>query len=151
MRISQQFVGSYLKAADLPRPQAFQIQAVEMGKMPDGDEKPVVNFAGAGQALVLNKTNATILVELFGDETTGWHGQWVELYATTTSFSGRMVPCIRARAAQVQPTVSQPTAMQPGIPLAAPQPTVPQPSAPQQNVEQAVPAPAPQPDYPLDA
>ncbi|MCA9190595.1 MAG: hypothetical protein KDB03_02490 [Planctomycetales bacterium] len=147
MKISQQFAGSYLKAADLPQPRVFAVQSVVMGKMPEGDEKPVLNFAGSDQALVLNKTNATILAELWGDETTAWHGQLVELYATTTSFGGRMVPCIRVRAAQVQTAARQPAPVpQPS----APQPTVPQPTA--APAQQQLPLqPAPAPDYPLDA
>ncbi len=100
MKISQTFAGSYLKAADVPQPKLVTIEAVIMAKMPEGDEKPVVNFVGSDQSLVLNKTNATILAELYGDETSAWHGRQLELYATTTSFGGRMVPCVRVRPPQ---------------------------------------------------
>ena len=131
MKISQTFAGNYLKASDIPKPTALQITAVQMVKMPEGDEKPAVVFT-TGQQLVLNKTNATILADLWGDETAAWHGQMVELYSTTTSYSGRMVPCIQVR---------------------APQPAVPQPPAPT-TPQAAVPQPAqaaPATDYPVDA
>ena len=138
MRISQTFAGSYLKAADIPQPKLLTIEAVILAKMPEGDEKPVVNFVGSDQSLVLNKTNATILADMYGDETAAWHGRQVELYATTTSFGGRMVPCVRVRAPQhPAPTAPQPPAM--------PQPPVPS------AVQPAVQQPAPPADYPVDA
>lgn len=140
MRISQTFAGNYLKAADIPQPKVLTIETVFMAKMPEGDEKPVINFAGEQQSLVLNKTNGVILAELYGDETAAWHGRPVELYATTTNFGGKMVPCLRVRPPQ------QPTAPHPAP---APQP------GPAQQLQQAaqapVPEPAPAPEFPVDA
>jgi hypothetical protein len=127
MLISEQFAGTYFKAADLPVPRAMTIQTVTQETMPEGDSKPVMRFVGERQQLVLNKTNAFTCVELFGDESAAWQGQLVELYATTTSFSGHMVPCIRVRAPQ-QPQAAP-----------APQPA------------QQPPMQAPPSDFPVDA
>ncbi len=146
MRISEQFAGNYFKAADLPQPRVLTIQAVTQTKMPEGDTKPVMQFLSEQQQLVLNKTNAFACVELFGDESTAWHNRQVELYATTTNFSGRMVPCIRVRAPQQhasQSPVPQPVpqATQPPVPQATGQPAA----------MQQPPMQAPAADYPVDA
>jgi hypothetical protein len=169
MRMSEQFAGNYFKASDLPQPKVLTIQAVTQEKMPEGDTKPVMRFVGEQQMLVLNKTNAFCCVEMFGDETAAWQGRQVELYATTTSFSGRMVPCIRVRTApQMQHTAAQPVyqpapVMQQPVPQVAPQQvqpvyqyvqTAPVPQ-PQQFVQpqpaQQPPMQAPPFDYPADA
>ncbi|QEF98800.1 hypothetical protein Mal15_28560 [Stieleria maiorica] len=153
MKMSEQFAGAYLKAADLPHPRVLTIQSVTQTTMPEGDNKPVMRFVGEQQQLVLNKTNAFTCVELFGDETTAWHGQPIELYATTTNFSGRMVPCIRVRAPQQAAAASSvvpppsPAAPQ-GAPLPVPQPT---PTAVQPQPMQQPPIQAPAADYPVDA
>lgn len=164
MKISEQFLGSYLKAADLAQPKTFTIKTVSLEKMPEGDTKPCLSFVGESQKLVLNKTNSFVAAELFGDETGAWIGRQIELYATTTSFSGRMVPCVRLRAAQqfAQPPVAQQPAPQYAQPVqqyaqppVAYQPAPPAPVQPviatQQPVQAAPPPPAPAVDYPMDA
>lgn len=169
MRISEQFAGNYLKASDLPQPKVFTIAGCEQATMPDGTTKPALRFAGEPQMLVLNKTNAFCLVEWFGDDTAGWLNRPVELYSTTTSFSGRMVPAIRVRQApQWQQPIQQPQPVpqqfvqQSQVPVPQmQQPTVPQSAVvqqyaalPQQHTvppqQQPVPQ-APAMDYPVDA
>ena len=144
--ISQSYSGNYLKAQDLPQPRCLTIQGVTQQEL-DGQKKLVVVFAGESQQFVLNKTNATTLASIYGDNTDNWKGQQVELYAATVFFQGRQVPCIRVR----QPTVAQqmpwdgPAAPQQQVP-----PSVPQaPPAPQQAPVQQPPMQAP--DYPADA
>jgi hypothetical protein len=103
MRISEAFSGNYLKAVDLPQPRTFVIQSVTMETI--GEErssKPVIRFHGEQRGLVLNKVNSLEVASWYGDDTTGWIGQPVELFATTTFFSGRQVPCIRVRRPAVQ-------------------------------------------------
>jgi hypothetical protein len=175
MKISEQFVSNYLRAADLPQPRVLTIQTVTHEKMPEGDHKPVMRFVGEQQQLVLNKTNAFTCMELFGDETNAWHGRLIELYSTTTNFSGRMAPCIRMRAPQaaatpVQAVTHSPTQQQavlhplPQQQYVAPPPTQPlmQPQAmvqpaplpvapPPQQQHAAPPMQAPSADFPVDA
>lgn len=149
MRISEQFAGNYFKAADLPQPRVLTIQAVELAALPEGETKPAVQFVGEQQQLMLNKTNAFVLAEMFGDDSDAWKGRPVELYATTTTFSGRTVPCIRVRPPQPSQPVLQPAPQPAPVPAtgAAPQPP--------QHVElQQSPQPpmqAPPADYPVDA
>lgn len=155
MKISEQFAGSYLKAADLPTPKVFTIAGCETATMPDGNTKPALRFAGEEQQLVLNKTNAYCLAEWFGDDTNGWLNRQVELYSTTTSFSGRMVPAIRVRQApQWQPPVQPQQVPQPPVQPQQAAQQVPQQPAQQfavQPVPQQPPQAAPPADYPLDA
>ena len=132
MKISQEYSGNFLKAADLPQPRVLTIQSVTKESVGENEQKLVARFAGEPQGLVLNKTNAMTIAGWYGDDTAGWPGRQVELYATQTNFGGRMVPCIRVR---------QPAAVEQATSQPAPQPTqqpVPQ-SSPQQVAEQPQP------------
>ena len=91
----------YLKCADLKgSPVVVTIQdAVEetVGQGRDAEQKPVLSFVGMEKALVLNTTNGNSIADALGWETQGWLGKQVELYPTTTDFSGKVVDCIRIR------------------------------------------------------
>lgn len=153
MKISEQFAGSYFKAQDLPQPRVLTIQDCTQAKMPEGDTKPALRFVGEQQQLVLNKTNAYSLAEWFGDDTNAWNGRAVELYSTTTSFGGRMVPAIRVRLPQQQ--YHQPTQYAPSAPQQQTAPAQQTPQAPAQQWQvPAPPQPAPAADFfdgPVDA
>ena len=148
MKMSEQFAGNYLKATDLPQPRLLTIQTVQAVRMPEGDTKPSLAFFEEKRQLVLNKTNGFQLAEWFGDDAAGWSGRQVELYATQTNYSGRLVPCIRVRLPIQQP----PPQWQQPIPPPAPQwqPPIPQPPPQWQPPPAAVqpqPVAAPQPVY----
>ena len=71
---------------------------------PAAGRQEVSPSAAANQGLVLNKTNGLAIAEHYGDDTDGWHGRRVVLYATTTSFGGRMdTPCVRVKVPGVEP------------------------------------------------
>ena len=148
MKISEAFAGNYLKAADLPQPRLLTMQTVTQETLGDQKElKLVVRFHGEQRGLVLNKVNALEISAWYGDDSDRWTGQPVELFATTTFFSGRQVPCIRVRrpaqqyqaAPQVHPAHYQ---------AAAPVPQ-PVPYAVAAPAQQAAPVQAP--DVPFDA
>ena len=63
------------------------------------EKKPLVSFKGAQKKLVLNKTNATIIADLYGNEVTGWFGKRITLYPTTCRFGANTEKCIRVREA----------------------------------------------------
>jgi hypothetical protein len=134
MRISEAFSGNYLKATDLPQPRVLSMVTVTVETI--GEEKsskPVLRFHGEQRGLVLNKVNSMEIAAWYGDDTAAWTGQPVELYSTTTFFSGRQVPCIRVRRpAPAQPYMPAQQQMQ------APQP-------------QQVAAPLLAPNVPFDA
>ena len=65
----------------------------------DGEQKPVLYFEGHEKGLVLNKTNANAIVEIADTaDYTEWPGVQILLFATTTEFRGKTVPCIRITA-----------------------------------------------------
>jgi hypothetical protein len=65
------------------------------------DKKLVLAFSTDDMPLVLNKTNATTLAELYGPETSEWEGKAIKLVPSTTSYQGKMVKCIRISPEQV--------------------------------------------------
>lgn len=100
MRISSAFPSKYLKASDIPdgREVHLKIDTVQIESMETtGDEKPVLYFIDREKGLVLNKTNADAIASVMGDDTDQWRGKPIILFATTTSFGGRTVPCLRVR------------------------------------------------------
>jgi len=92
---------NFLKAADLKgRATVVTIEKNQLEKVGQGDEaksKNVLYFQGLKKSLVLNVTNADVLIDAFGFETQDWPGSEIELYPTTTDYQGKRVDCIRLR------------------------------------------------------
>lgn len=103
MHINEAFPSKYLRTGDLPNKEIVNVVIdnlqVEdlMGNGNPSDKKPVLSFQGKSKGLVLNKTNANIVSDQYGDETDAWKGKPVGLYATETEFRGKMVPCVRIK------------------------------------------------------
>lgn len=99
MKISTAFPSKYLRAADLPENGQVDlvIANVQLEDVGDDDQRPVLYFQGKTKGVVLNKTNSGVISNKYGDETDKWLGQPIALYATETSFQGKMVACIRMR------------------------------------------------------
>lgn len=98
MNIDQAFPTKYLAAHDLSgRDVTVQIASVALEEVGQGDTKPVVYFQGANKGLVLNKTNAHRIADMYGVETDNWRGKPITLYPSETDFQGKTVPCIRIR------------------------------------------------------
>jgi hypothetical protein len=59
--------------------------------------------------VILNRTNAGILAQAFGDEADGWAGQLIELWQAPVEFRGRTVPGVKvAPVLQQQPAARPP-------------------------------------------
>lgn len=56
--------------------------------------KIVIGFKEIEDTLPLNKTNALILAEVFGNDTAYWMGMSIKLRKTKRQFQGRMVDAI---------------------------------------------------------
>lgn len=116
MRISDIFPSKYVKAADLQgRPVTLAIKDVRVEEMTnhsnEKERKAVVYFEKATKGLVLNRTNAQIIANLYGDETDHWRGKRVTLYPTRVKAFGTMQDCIRVKEeipAQPKPTAPAP-------------------------------------------
>jgi len=111
-KISEAFPSKYLTGASLNgRAVQATINVVieeDVGQPPT--TKLVSYFKGIERGLVLNKSNATTLAGLFGDDTDGWRGKQIELYETETSYQGRQVPGIRVRKPRVAAAKPAPVA-----------------------------------------
>lgn len=96
------FDSEYLHSYDLPTDEAtVEIESVAAGELTAiggrKSKKPVVKFKGAQKGLALNKTNARIVIALYGPLTEAWPGKRVTLYKTQTQMGGETVDCIRIR------------------------------------------------------
>lgn len=108
MNVEQLFPSKYIKAGDLNggEPQ-LTIRDVVIEDLVEGEQRPVMYFAGATKGLVLNRTNAATVAAVYGDETDNWKGREVVLFAATTQFKAQMVPCVRLRIPVAAPNVPQ--------------------------------------------
>lgn len=98
--INSMFPSKYVSATDL-RGQAIDVLMGHV-TMEDvdgrGEMKPLLQFQGKEKGLVLNKTNANRIVDLYGDDTAAWFGKTICLYPSETEFQGKTVPCVRVNA-----------------------------------------------------
>lgn len=102
MRVSDVFPSNYLKAADLNgRTVRVTMDRVEVEQI-GTDRKPVLYFQGKEKGVVLNKTNASNIALMFGENMDDWRGSEVELFPAMVDFQGRSVEAIRIR--PVRPT-----------------------------------------------
>lgn len=109
MNIDEAFPSNFLKCADLQgRAVQIRMNYLKFEDVGDGN-KPVLYFIGKEKGLVLNKTNANMISEMYGTETDNWVNQVIELYPTKADFQGKRVDAIRVR----PPTVQQQPAAQP--------------------------------------
>jgi hypothetical protein len=108
--VSDAFPSNYLKAADLKnRTIKLKMDKVifeEIGQ--EKDKKPVLYFAEVKKGLVLNKTNATTIGSVHGQELEGWTGKEIELFEQMVPFQGQNVAAIRVRAV-TEPVPDRPT------------------------------------------
>lgn len=61
------------------------------------DTKPVLTFKETSKKLILNKTNASSIVEMYGSVAEDWIGKRVTFYPTRTACGRDMTDCIRVR------------------------------------------------------
>jgi hypothetical protein len=107
VRMSEAFPSNWLKAADLAGHSVkVVVDRVVIEDIGD-NEKPVMYFQGKQKGVVLNKTNANMIVEYYGDETAGWVGKEIELYPDKVGFQGKIVDCIRVRIQQQAPPAAE--------------------------------------------
>jgi len=100
--INEAFPSKYLKASDLngaePVVAIDRVEFEPVGR--DREMKAVLYFKGKDKGLVLNKTNATKIIQLTGSGMTeDWAGFRIKLFGTETQYGGDTVDCIRIKAA----------------------------------------------------
>lgn len=114
--VDKEFLGAWdLNGKDvhvtIDRVEAGEITG-EQGKK---SKKPICWIRGAKKPLALNVTNCKIIAALYGNDTSDWSGKRITLFATTTSFGGQTVECIRVRPkappAKGEPAQAEPAAV----------------------------------------
>jgi arabinogalactan endo-1,4-beta-galactosidase len=124
MNINEAFPSNYIKASDLQgRQVSLKMDRAEY-EMIGNDKKLVLYFQGREKGMVLNKTNANNISQLYGQDTDDWNGQDIVLFEAMVDFQGKTVPAIRvrgpSRAAQPKkpaPAADQSSDMNDGIPF----------------------------------
>lgn len=122
MNINDAFPSNYLKSSDLkggtPTVTMSHVVSEQMGD----DRKLVLYFQGKEKGMVLNKTNANNIANIYGPETEGWQGKKVMLAVAWVDFQGRSVEAIRVRPPQHQPSQAEqqvrqqmPSSQQPSV------------------------------------
>lgn len=95
MDIHNCFPSQYLKASDLQgQTVRVTIERIVMETL-DGEDKPVVYFAGKKKGFVLNRVNSYTLADALGPETDGWIGKQIKLRPEKTQYQGKQVDCLR--------------------------------------------------------
>lgn len=61
------------------------------------ERKPVLSFNGTKKKLVVNKTNADSIAQMYGTKADEWPGKRITLYPTMTMVGRKQEPCIRVR------------------------------------------------------
>jgi hypothetical protein len=71
-------------------------------QLPDHQGKPqtkyVLHFRETKKGLILNKTNAKVVIGLYGRDTDGWTGQKITLYSEEVKAFGKLHNAARVRA-----------------------------------------------------
>lgn len=97
MDINAAFPSNYLKSADLQgRVAKLKISDVR-SEMIGSDQKLVMFFQGKERGMVLNKTNARTIADVYGNDTDQWQGGEIEVFSMKVDFQGRMVDGLRVR------------------------------------------------------
>jgi hypothetical protein len=99
-RKSDLFPSKWFKASDIPET-GLPVRIAKVTRERIGaeeKEKPIVRFANHDKSLVLNSTNFDCIEAALNEaDTDKWPGRVVELFATETSFAGKVMPCVRVR------------------------------------------------------
>ena len=102
MKANDVFPSKYISQKDLERPMVLTINTVVMEDL-DGDHgvesKPIMYFREAdSKALVVNKGNWTVCEEAYGEDSDGWVGKRIEIYADpNVMFGSKRVGGVRLR------------------------------------------------------
>ena len=102
MHVDTMFPSRFLKASDLDG-QEFRLEIAsltfeEFDRDDGGKEaRPCLWFTKTDKGLVLNKTNASMIAHLHGNETDNWIGKIIAVGTESVAFKGQIVPALRVR------------------------------------------------------
>jgi hypothetical protein len=91
------YPSNFLKGSDLQgktvNAKIREVKIEELGR--DRERKPVMYFHGTDKGLVMNKTNATMIGNHYGQRIADWFGKDITLFATWVDFAGKSTLAIR--------------------------------------------------------
>lgn len=103
MDVNDLFPSKYLKHSDAEPDIIVTISRITQEKMKNNDgkeeQKPVIYFSEQEKGMVLNRTNANTLAELFGSDIGNWTGERVTLTSVEVDAFGKMQKALRFKAA----------------------------------------------------
>lgn len=103
MDVNDLFPSKYLKHTDAEPDIIVTISRITQEKMKNNDgeeeQKPVIYFSEQEKGMVLNRTNANTLAELFGSDIGNWTGERVTLTSVEVDAFGKMQKALRFKAA----------------------------------------------------
>jgi hypothetical protein len=112
MNLQEMFPSNYLTKDDLPTSRVLVMTKVTKESVwrKNGRQMAVVlHFDGNVKPMVLNKTNATMIARIYGNDTVQWTNKRIEVFYDPNVTLGReRVGGIRVRAASVVPAKSAP-------------------------------------------
>lgn len=89
------FPSKWLKAADIEQDKLVTMANVTMEEIGQADHKPVLWLEGFEKGVVLNKTNATNISQLYGADSDGWTGKQMVLSTAYVDFQGKSTLSLR--------------------------------------------------------
>ncbi len=99
MSVRDIYSSDWLKAEDL-QGKTTKVVVADVGIEEIGDKKEqkiVLGFVGKEKKLVLNKTNARVIADVYGDDELEWIEKEIIMYPTVVEYQGKSTPCIRIR------------------------------------------------------
>lgn len=108
VNVNTVFPTKYVKAQDVQGQVQVTISRAVMEQLGD-EHKLVVYFEGHTKGMVLNKTNANNLSNLYGPESDGWIGKQMMLVSTFVDFQGQSTAALRLHPPQQQAPASSST------------------------------------------
>jgi hypothetical protein len=119
MTVDQLFPSRWLKSSDIgsnPRTATItKIDFEEVGQ--DRDRKAILSFQNTKKRMILNRTNAQILANLYGKEVQNWIGKRITLYCAEVQFRG--TPCLAVRIREQVPGATKENSQSAPAPKAA--------------------------------
>lgn len=94
--------GETLKAADLQGREPTVVIATVTAKQFNDGNKLILTFEGKQKYFVCNKTNASRIALLYGDNYEKWIGKAIKLYTDIVDFQGKATQAIRVRPPDVR-------------------------------------------------
>lgn len=97
MKLSEAFPSNYLKSDDLQDRDVLVVIATAGVEKVGNDNKLILTFQGKKKSMICNKTNASRIAFMYGDETDEWTGKEIVLTSEFVEYAGKTVKGLRVK------------------------------------------------------